>query len=194
MEELEALERVGVLDLLAEDVEDGVDELSALGVVALGPVVSGTALAVNKGVGAEEVGERALADEVDNSGLQVDLDRAGDKLAVASLAEVDADWTSVLTNTAHCRLHSPLSSCWSSLPTYLPSPATVSTSVLLHLSCHPLRSTRGSRLSPCGHGSLTVEAVLLWTRQLTVRKLSSCMLTWRMFSQKAVPIWLPAAG
>lgn len=95
MEELEALERVGVLDLLAEDVEDRVDELSTLGVVTHSPVVGGTVLAVDEGVGAEEVGEGARADEVDDSGLQVDLDRAGDELLVAGLAEVDADWMSV---------------------------------------------------------------------------------------------------
>merc|ERR1719375_403445 len=35
----EALEAVAALGLLADDVEDGIDELSALGVVALGPVV-----------------------------------------------------------------------------------------------------------------------------------------------------------
>lgn len=92
MEELEALERVGVLDLLAEDVEDGVDELSTLGVVALGPVVSGTALAVDEGVRAEQVRKGARADEVDDSGLEVDLDRARDELASARLAEVDIDW------------------------------------------------------------------------------------------------------
>lgn len=94
MEELEALERVGVLDLLAEDVEDRVDELSTLGVVTHSPVVGGTVLAVDEGVGAEQVGEGARADEVDDSGLQVDLDRAGDELLVAGLAEVDADWMS----------------------------------------------------------------------------------------------------
>lgn len=94
MEELEALERVGVLDLLAEDVEDGVDELGTLGVVTHSPVVGGTVLAVDEGVGAEQVGEGARADEVDDSGLQVDLDRAGDELLVAGLAEVDADWMS----------------------------------------------------------------------------------------------------
>lgn len=35
------LEAVAVLGLLADDVEDGVDELGALGAVALGPVVAG---------------------------------------------------------------------------------------------------------------------------------------------------------
>jgi hypothetical protein len=91
VEELEALERVRALDLLAEDVEDGVDELGTLGVVALGPVVAGTALAVDKGVGAEERGEGARADEVDDTRLEVDLDRAGDVLLVRGLVKVDRD-------------------------------------------------------------------------------------------------------
>ena len=42
--DLEALEAVAGLGLLADDVEDRVDELGALGVVALGPVVSGAFL------------------------------------------------------------------------------------------------------------------------------------------------------
>merc|ERR1719473_2334278 len=41
----EALEAVAALGLLADDVEDGVDELGALGVVALGPVVARARLA-----------------------------------------------------------------------------------------------------------------------------------------------------
>jgi len=60
-----------------------------LGVVSLGPVVTGTALAVDKGVRAEEVGEGARADEVHDTGLEVDLDRAGNVLGVGRLVEVD---------------------------------------------------------------------------------------------------------
>lgn len=167
MEELETLERVGVLDLLTEDVKDGVDKLGTLSVVTHSPVVGGTVLAVNKGVGAEEVGERALADEVDNTRLQVDLDRAGDELAVASLAEVDIDWSSAADQyiPSHS-CNSPLSSCWSSLPTYLPSPVTVS-SVLPASTVRAVPCVRrGFSLCPGGQGSLTVEAVLLWNRQL----------------------------
>jgi hypothetical protein len=42
--DLEALEAVAALGLLADDVEHRVDELGALGVVPLGPVVSGSGL------------------------------------------------------------------------------------------------------------------------------------------------------
>jgi hypothetical protein len=44
VDELKALEAVAALGLLAHDVQDGVDELGALGVVTLGPVVAGTGL------------------------------------------------------------------------------------------------------------------------------------------------------
>jgi hypothetical protein len=104
VEELEALERVRVLHLGTKNVEDRVDELGAcasqcwtncssltLSVVALGPVVSCSALAMDKGVRAEKVGEGARADEVHDSGLEVDLNRAGNVLGVAGLGEVDRD-------------------------------------------------------------------------------------------------------
>ena len=51
----EALEAVAALGLLADDIEDGVDELSALGVVALGPVVTGARVAEDKVVRAEDL-------------------------------------------------------------------------------------------------------------------------------------------
>merc|ERR1719267_137071 len=60
--ELEALKAVAGLGLLADDVEDGVDELGTLGVVTLGPVVTGTSLAEDEVVGAEELAERTGAD------------------------------------------------------------------------------------------------------------------------------------
>ena len=51
--DLEALEAVARLGLLAHDVEHGVDELSALRVVSLGPVVAGSRLAEHEVVGAD---------------------------------------------------------------------------------------------------------------------------------------------
>merc|ERR1711990_921913 len=54
---LEALKAVAALGLLSDDVEDGVDELGTLGVVALGPVVTGTGLTEDEVVGSEELTE-----------------------------------------------------------------------------------------------------------------------------------------
>ncbi|BAS85603.1 Os03g0661250, partial [Oryza sativa Japonica Group] len=53
--------KIAFLGLLADDVEDGVDELGALGVVALGPVVAGAGLAEDEVVGAEDAADGAGA-------------------------------------------------------------------------------------------------------------------------------------
>lgn len=46
MQDLETLEGIGSLGLSTSDVEDGIDEFRAFGVVSFGPVVSGTALSL----------------------------------------------------------------------------------------------------------------------------------------------------
>ena len=89
--ELESLHAVAGLGLLADDVEDGVDELGALGVVALGPVVAGPGLAEDEVVGTEELAERPGADAVHGAGLEVHEDGPGDVAAAGRLVEVDVD-------------------------------------------------------------------------------------------------------
>ena len=89
--DLEALEAVAGLGLLADDVEDGVDELGALGVVALGPVVAGAGLAEDEVVGAEDLAEGAGADGVHGAGLEVHQDGAGDVAAAGGLVVVHVD-------------------------------------------------------------------------------------------------------
>ena len=89
--DLESLEHVAGLGLLADDVHDGVDELGALGVVALGPVVAGPGLAEDEVVGAEELAEGRGADGVHGAGLEVGEDRAGDVAAAHGLVVVDVD-------------------------------------------------------------------------------------------------------
>merc|ERR1711907_605349 len=69
--ELEALETIAGLGLLTDDIKDGVDELSTLGVVTLGPVVTGSGLAEDEVVGAEELTEWAGTDGVHGTGLQL---------------------------------------------------------------------------------------------------------------------------
>ena len=91
MADLEALETVAGLGLLSDHVEHGVDELGALGVVALGPVVAGAGLAEDKVVGTEELAEGPGADGVHGAGLEVDEDGAGHVLAAAGLIVVDVD-------------------------------------------------------------------------------------------------------
>lgn len=89
--DLEALEAVAGLGLLAADVEDGVDELGTLGVVTLRPVVAGASLAEDEVVGAEDLAVRAGADGVHRAGLEVHKDRAGNVAAASRLVEVDVD-------------------------------------------------------------------------------------------------------
>lgn len=91
MQDLETLERVRVFRLLPQDIEHRVNELGSFGVITLGPVVTSPRLSVNKGVGPEEVGKRAGTDEVDNSGLEIDLDGSGDVFLVGCFGKVDVD-------------------------------------------------------------------------------------------------------
>ena len=55
MRDLEALEAVAGLGLLADDIEDRVDELGSLGVVTLGPVVTGSGLAEDEVIRTEKL-------------------------------------------------------------------------------------------------------------------------------------------
>ena len=69
--QLEALQTVAALGLLADHIEHRVDELSALGVVALGPVVSGTALTEHEVVWSEDLSEGSWSHGVHGTGLQI---------------------------------------------------------------------------------------------------------------------------
>ena len=67
--ELEALQTVAALGLLSDHVENRVNELSALGVVALGPVVAGPTLTENKCFGLKDLAERTWSDGVHGARL-----------------------------------------------------------------------------------------------------------------------------
>jgi len=89
--DLEALEAIAAFSLLADDVEDGVDELSTFGVVTLGPVVTGTGLSEDEVVGAEELAEGTGADGVHGAGLEVHEDGSGHVAAAGGFVVVDVD-------------------------------------------------------------------------------------------------------
>ena len=89
--DLETLEAVATLSFLSDDIEDGVDELSTLGVVTLGPVVTGTGLSEDKVIRAEELAEGARADRVHGAGLEVHEDGARHVAAARRLVVVDVD-------------------------------------------------------------------------------------------------------
>ena len=85
------LQAVGALGLLADNVKHGVDELGALRVVTLCPVVTGAALTEDEVVGTEEVAEGTRADGVHGSRLQVNEDCAGHVLVRANFVVVHID-------------------------------------------------------------------------------------------------------
>ena len=91
MGDLESLEAVAALSFLSSDIEDGVNELSTLGVVTLGPVVAGTGLAEHEVVGPEELTKRSGSHGVHGSGLKIHKDSSGDVAATSGFVVVDVD-------------------------------------------------------------------------------------------------------
>ena len=55
--DLETLKAIATLSFLSDDIKDGVDELGTLGVMTLGPVITGTGLTENEVVWSEELSE-----------------------------------------------------------------------------------------------------------------------------------------
>ena len=91
MGDLEALKAIAALSLLTDDIEDGVDKLGTLGVMTLGPVVTGTGLSEDEVVGSEELTERSSTDGVHGAWLEIHKDSAGDVSATGGLVVVDVD-------------------------------------------------------------------------------------------------------
>ncbi|GBE59143.1 hypothetical protein BOVATA_006360 [Babesia ovata] len=83
--DLEALEAVASLSLLAYNIKDGVDEFSALCVVSLGPVVSRTGLPEYEVVRPEELPEWSSAHGVHGAGFEVHQNGAGHVATAGSL-------------------------------------------------------------------------------------------------------------
>ena len=85
------MKAVAVLRFFADDFEDGIDELGALGVVSLGPVVSGAGLAEHEVVGSEELAEGRTANRVHRSRLEIDENRARNVFVVSHFVVVYVD-------------------------------------------------------------------------------------------------------
>ena len=91
MGNLESLKAVATLSLLSDNIEDGVDELGSLGVMSLGPVVSGSGLSEDEVVGSEELSEGTGSDGVHGTGLEVHKDGSGDVSSSGGLVVVNVD-------------------------------------------------------------------------------------------------------
>jgi len=89
--DLEALKKVASLSLLAHNVQNGVNELSALCVVTLSPVVTGTRLAEDEVIGSEKLGKATRTNSVHGARLQIYKYGTGDILAATGLVEVDVN-------------------------------------------------------------------------------------------------------
>lgn len=89
MRELESLEAIAALGLFADDVQNGVDELGAFGVVALGPVVAGAALPEHEVVRPEYLAKRSRTDRVHRPGLQINQNRARHVFTARCLVIID---------------------------------------------------------------------------------------------------------
>ena len=79
--ELEALQTVAALGLLAHHIQDRVHELSTFGVVTFRPIVSGSTLAKYEIIWAEDLAKRSWSDRVHGTGLQVHQYGTGHVLA-----------------------------------------------------------------------------------------------------------------
>ena len=89
--DLETLKAVAAFSFFSGNIEDGVDELSTLGVVTLGPVVSGTGLTEDEVVRSEKLTEGASSDRVHGSGFEIHKDGTGDISSTSGLIIVDVD-------------------------------------------------------------------------------------------------------
>jgi hypothetical protein len=89
--DLETLEAIATFGLLSDNVEDGVDELGTLGVVTLGPVVTGTSLSENEVVWSEELTEWSSSDGVHGSWLEIHEDGSWDVSSTGGFVVVDVD-------------------------------------------------------------------------------------------------------
>jgi hypothetical protein len=86
--DLETLEAVAALGLTTDYIKNLVDKFGTLGVMALGPIVSGTRLSEDEVVGAEELSEGTSTDGVHGAWFEINEDGAGDELVAGSLQGV----------------------------------------------------------------------------------------------------------
>lgn len=86
--DLETLEAVTSFGLATNDIENLVNKLSTLSVMSLSPVVTGTGLAENEVVGAEELAKGASTDSIHGTWLQIDEDGTGNVLVTGGLCNV----------------------------------------------------------------------------------------------------------
>ena len=91
MGDLETLEAIATFGFLSDDIKDGVDELGTLGVMTLGPVVTGTGLSEDEVVWSEELTEWSSSDGVHGSWFEIHEDGSWDVSSSSGFVVVDVD-------------------------------------------------------------------------------------------------------
>ena len=89
--DLESLKTVTGLSLLSDNIEYGIDELSTLSVMSLGPIITSSGLSEYKVIGTEELSERSGSHGVHRTGLKIHKDGSGDVTSSGSLVVVHTD-------------------------------------------------------------------------------------------------------
>jgi len=89
--ELESLESIARFGFLTDDIEDGLAEFLSLGVVSLGPVVTGTGLSEDEVIGAEKLTILASTDGIHSAWLKINKDCTRNVLAASSFVVVNVD-------------------------------------------------------------------------------------------------------
>ena len=89
--DLETLEAIATFGFLSDNIKDGVDELGTLGVMSLGPVVTGTGLSEDEVVWSEELTEWSSSDGVHGSWLKIHEDGSWDVSSTGGFVVVDVD-------------------------------------------------------------------------------------------------------
>jgi len=88
---LETLEAIATFSFLSDDIKDGVDKLGTLGVMSLGPVVTGTGLSEDEVVWSEELSEWSSSDGVHGSWFEIHEDCSWNVSSSSGLVVVDVD-------------------------------------------------------------------------------------------------------
>ena len=89
--DLETLEAIASFGFLSDDIKDGVDKLGTLGVMTLGPVVTGTGLSEDEVIWSEELTEWSGSDGVHGSWLKIHEDGSWDVSSTGGFVIVDVD-------------------------------------------------------------------------------------------------------
>jgi len=91
MAHLKPLKTVTVLSFLTNNIEDGVNKLSAFSVMSLGPVVTSTRLAEYEVIGTEGLTVGSRSETVHGARLQIHEYSTRDESSAASFVVVDVD-------------------------------------------------------------------------------------------------------